>query len=168
MVEEVKLQPDIIEQTHREALGRTICLFCERILLAEKGHVTIQHQPDFTTLLGSAEECRLCNIIHKHLVQSARRDIGKVWLKKLRKSEVGHSSAITIHVRMISQIPCFRASCDGGPRMLWTPELCCASLWTLGKFERVPFESSPFEILTLPRRYEYTTLHFLTICEQVP
>lgn len=132
MGDEVKIQPDLIEPTHPITLERSICLFCERILSVSSGPITVQHQPEFTTLVGSAEDCRLCNIIYKHLIQSAKRDLGKLWLKKLRNSDVGHSSAITIHIRMIAQLTCFRASCDGGPRMLWTPEMCYASLWTLG------------------------------------
>jgi hypothetical protein len=135
MVDEIKIQRRLIEQAHRSTLERSICLFCERILTADNGPLTLRHQPDFTTLIGSAEECRLCNVIHKHLVHSAKREIAKMWLKKLRHSDVGHSSAITVHVRMISGVLCFQASCDGGPRMLWTPEMCCASLWTLGKSE---------------------------------
>lgn len=76
MVDELKIQPDLVEIAPPVALESTICLFCERILLVADGPTTIQHQPDFTTLRGSTEDCRLCNIIHKYLVQSAKRDIG--------------------------------------------------------------------------------------------
>jgi hypothetical protein len=138
MVEKFQNQPDLTEQSVPNTLERSICLFCERILQSGNGPITIQHQPDFTTLLGSANACPLCHIIYKHLVSSAKRDIGKLWLKKLRNSDVVSPSTVMIHIRMISQIVCFRASCDGGPRTLWTPELCCSSLWTLGKWNTFP------------------------------
>jgi hypothetical protein len=161
MVEEAKVPLELIDRPTPRASERSICLFCERILCSENGPATIQHQPDFTTLLGSAGECPLCSLIYKHFALSAKRDIGKLWLKKLRNSDVGHSSTVMIHIRMVSQIVCFRASCDGGPKMLWTPELCCSSLWTLGKLKYISMLDSQYKHQTCLEHHWIYQLFFL-------
>lgn len=112
----------------------SICTFCERILLFNDKSSVIPHQPDIVALGCSARSCSLCKFINKHLLASARREIGKLWLKKLRNSELGESSNLSVSIRLVSQIPCFRVSWAAGPRVVHTPEICIGSLWTLGKF----------------------------------
>jgi hypothetical protein len=109
-----------------------ICTFCERILLFNGKSCILPHQPDIVALGCSARSCSLCKFINKHLLASARREIGKVWLKKLRNSELGESSSLTVSIRLASQIPCFRVSWGAGPRIVHTPDICIGSLLTLG------------------------------------
>jgi hypothetical protein len=113
----------------------SICTFCERILVFNGKSTILPHQPDIVSLGCSARSCCLCKFINKHLLASARREIGRLWLKKLRNSELGESSSLTVSIRLASQIPCFRVSWSAGPRVVHTPDICIGSLWTLGTFE---------------------------------
>src|SRR5262249_3615756 len=92
----------------------SICNFCERILLFNGKSTISPHQPDIVALGCSARSCNLCKFIHKPLLASARREIGQLWLKKLRNSELGESSSLTVSIRLASQILCFRVSWGAG------------------------------------------------------
>lgn len=112
----------------------SICAFCERILLFNGKSSIAPHQPDVIALGCSARTCSLCKLINKHLLASARREIGRSWLQRLRNSELGESSSLTASIRLVSEIPCFRVSWGAGPRVIHTPDICIGSLWTLGMF----------------------------------
>jgi hypothetical protein len=119
-------------QEDSQSNSSSICTFCERILLFNGNPSIVPHQPDIIALKYSAKSCSLCKFINKHLLASARREIGKLWLKKLRNSELGESSSLSVSIRLVSQIPCFRVSWGAGPRIVHTPDICIGSLWTLG------------------------------------
>src|SRR6266480_2892495 len=106
----------------------SICIFCERILLFNGNSSIVPHQPDIIALGCSAKSCTLCKFINKHLLASAKREIGKLWLKKLRNSELGEPSSLTVSIHLVSHIPCFRVSCAAGPRVVHTPDICIGSL----------------------------------------
>jgi len=112
----------------------SICTFCERILLFNGKSTTVPHQPDIVALGYSARSCSLCKFVNTHLLASAKREIGRLLLKKLLNSELGESSSLTVSIRLVSQIPCFRVSWGAGPRVIHTPDICIGSLWTLGTF----------------------------------
>jgi len=83
----------------------SICAFCERILLFNGKSSIAPHQPDVIALGCSARTCSLCKLINKHLLASARREIGRSWLQRLRNSELGESSSLTASIRLVSEIP---------------------------------------------------------------
>ncbi|OCL03857.1 HET-domain-containing protein [Glonium stellatum] len=80
----------------------------------------------------------------------------------MRYSDSGQSSQITVHIRMVSRILRFRASCGDGPCLFWTSEFCCSSLWALGQLAVRPIWHCCNGSLFQPRLS--TVIEWLTDC----